>query len=447
MRQFKSSEGGQSVTDPKPKISDNPSTRDIAAALPLVQFLGAAAGFVAKLGFKSEKLAEFKRLTDDLTTKADILDLPDKFNNAFADLGWVATGAMSVDVMRTAVALHAEGKVAEAEAVIVDWFDQDTIRLFAITRAQRFHVADLRDAQLEEALKLYIEGRYMAAVPLILIACDGFASDVSGVSPFEKNADLTSFDSIVGHPTSLPALMALFTLGVRKSSNETLTIPKRHGILHGRSLGYANKIVAAKAWMLMVALVDWAGTKKSEQERIQVSRKASETTFMDTIRLYQKTQKDREALDAFSPVTTVGAFPESIGKDTPEFAVREFLEGWKAGNFGLMGAHAMNLVEKSTAKMAGSMRSLSEGVQLQGYEIVHSRLSTTARFEVRAKIEATVQGQTVSGYFDILTFKNRPTGQIAMPSDTDGIWMVQPIVVDNVRRGKVALDQAEIDEN
>ena len=89
----------------------------------------------------------------------------------------------------------------------------------------------------------------MAAVPLILIACDGFVSGVLGTSPFEKDADLSVFDSIVGHPTSLPALIGMLRKGVRKTSDERLDVPLRHGILHGRSLGYANRRVCYKAWI------------------------------------------------------------------------------------------------------------------------------------------------------------------------------------------------------
>lgn len=192
------------------KIADNPTAKEMRTILPLVQFLGSAAGLAARMGIKREAMNKFKNSADELTASADILELPDRFNTAFADQGWIATSSFALDIVRKAVELHGEGKAEEAESAILEWFTEDNIRLFAITRARRFHAAHLRNEQLEEALRLYLEERYMAAVPLILIACDGFASDVSGISPFEKNADLTCFDSITGHQTSLPALMKLF---------------------------------------------------------------------------------------------------------------------------------------------------------------------------------------------------------------------------------------------
>lgn len=33
-----------------------------------------------------------------------------------------------------------------------------------------------------------------------------------------------------------------------KTTTEDLTLPLRHGILHGRDLGYSNQMVAAKCW-------------------------------------------------------------------------------------------------------------------------------------------------------------------------------------------------------
>ena len=184
---------------------------------------------------------------------------------------------MSADTMREAVRLSESGRKQEAEDTILSWFQEENITLFAVQRAKRFNKAAKRWYQLKEALTLTLEERYWSAVPLILIACDGFASDVLGTSPFEKGADLTAFDSIVGHPSSLQFLMGEITKGVRKSSDNELTLPLRHGILHGQSLGYANRTVCMKAWLLMIALVDWGPmtrkVKRSEELRINLCRR------------------------------------------------------------------------------------------------------------------------------------------------------------------------------
>ena len=282
------------------RISDNPSTEEMKALLPGLQALAKGAGVLGKLGIKREQMKRFSDQIDDLVEQSQIIDLPDRFNEAFGPLGWIAVGsALSVNVMNDALSLHASGKMDDAEAVLVDWFTKENIELFAILRARRFHQAELRDDQLKEALQLYLEERYMAAVPLILIACDGFASDVAPVSPFEKDADLSCFDSITAHSTALPALMKLITKGVRRSRDDELDLPLRHGILHGRSLGYANKKVCAKAWLLMMALVDWAIDKSSEDERREKHEKKQRETFSDILDQHRKTQADKKTIDAF----------------------------------------------------------------------------------------------------------------------------------------------------
>jgi hypothetical protein len=360
------------MTDEKPdkKISDNPSTEEMKALLPALQAVSSVAGLLGRFGFKKEKLSSFAEQVKEITTQADIIELPDRFNAEFADKGWIAVGsALSVDVMKDALELKESGKSDEAEQVLVDWFTKENIELFAILRARRFHQAGLRDDQLKEALQLYLEERDMAAVPLILIACDGFASDVSSISPFEKGADLSCFDSITGHSTSLPALMKLVTKGVRKSRDDEIDLPLRHGILHGRSLGYANKTVGAKAWLLMMALVDWAIDKSSEQERQEEYNQKKQETLSDILHKSKKIQADKRAIEAFTPYEKAGPFEEPLDQNGPEMAVTGFLTGWHAKNYGKMAKCVVNLTGKSAKKMAGDMRMMTEYVELTAYEI------------------------------------------------------------------------------
>ena len=170
------------MTDDKRKgrISDNPSVQEISKVRPALKFVRSVIKIAQRLGFKSESLERIRTAVDGALAGEDILSLPDRFNDAFAHKGWIATNAMAADTMNEAVELATGGHEEAAEEKILEWFTEDNIRLFAITRAQRFHKARGRYDQLEEALSLYLEERYISAVPLILIACDGLASDVSG---------------------------------------------------------------------------------------------------------------------------------------------------------------------------------------------------------------------------------------------------------------------------
>lgn len=319
--------------------------------------------------------------------------------------------------MEAALELHDAGKDDEAERNLVDWFTKENIELFAIIRARRFHQAMLRDDQLREALNLYLEERYIAAVPLILIACDGFASDVSGISPFAEGADLTAFDSVVGHPTGLPALIGLLKKGAYKSRDDEMTMPERHKIMHGRSLGYANKTVCAKAWLLMMALVDWAIDKSSEDERKAEAERVANVSLSDTLAQMRKTEADKRQIEAFEPFEKEGPFGEPLDESIPEKAVFDFLSGWQGKNYGKMAKHAVNLTNTPIKKMAGEMRNMAEFVELEQFEFRKIRYSTVARCDARVWVKAKTLRETVEGELDLLVIRYTQGGNVAMPYD------------------------------
>lgn len=424
--------------DEEKKISDLPSHKELAAALPLAELTGKLARLSVTLGLGGEGAQKFADQTDDLLRQAEILELPDQFNAALSERGWLATSSLSVDVLKEALAFAEAGEYEKADEAMIRWLTPDTINLFAITRSKNFGDVHGRWHQLREALALTEEERYWSAVPLILIAADGFASDVLGTSPFEKNADLSAFDSIVAHPTALPKVISGITKGVRKSSDDEMGLPRRHGILHGRSLGYANKLVCAKAWMLMIALVDWAIDKRDEEtRRTEAERKAS-TSWSDIAKGIRKNSDDRKALDAFQPMEWLPPFGQDLPKEEPPFAFLEFFTGWKTKNYGLMGGRAVNLLKKPLGKMAGDMRRDTEFMELEEFDIKAVTQTTVARAEARVFLRGkSLKGQ-VEGEFIVPAFRNTAEGDVAMPTD-EGHWQVQQGIVFNLmhQRGRI----------
>ena len=405
-------------------IVDNPSAKKIYETLLLAKVMRSTIGLLKKFGISNENLDRFHRVADDASKRSDILNLPDRFNDAFAQEGWIATGSMSVNTMRKAVELYESGEMQEAEDEILAWFEEDMINRLAIHRTKRFNKSINRWHQLRDALKLTIEERYWSAVPLILIACDGFASDVLGTSPFEKDADLTAFDSIAGHPNSLQFLLKKVTKGVRKSSDEELKLPLRHGILHGRSLGYANRIVCMKAWLLMIALVDWAYDKTSEKERKREQQSASAISFRDLAKRLRKLEEDKRVMRAFEPQEKIGPFNDGLDEDSPEFAVIDFLTCWKVRNYGKMAERAVNLVQHSIKKLAGQLRMDSQLVELVEFEVRSIRQSTVARADATVFLTGKTTKGSVQGEFQITAFRHTANGDVAMP-DVPGKWLVQ----------------------
>ena len=411
-----------------PRIADNPSAKELSDFLPVIRLAKNISGLLRKLGIKNGRLDSIYKTSADALEQSDILTIPDRFNDAFSEKGWIATGSMSADTMQRALELYEAGKELEAENEIVLWFEEDTINLFAINRAKKFNKALNRWEQLREALKLTLEERYMSAVPLILIACDGFSSDVMGNSPFVKDADLTAFDSITGHVNSLSSLVKLVTKRVRKSSDDELTLPLRHGILHGRSLGYANRTVCMKSWLLMIALVDWAYDKSSEEDRMREHKEKASFGVKDLATLVRKTKADKRVMEAFEPTEISGPFDENLGENTPEFAFIDFLTGWKDRNFGRMAKRALNSTQSPIKKLAGQMRNDAEFVELTAFEILSVRQGTVARADAVVRMNGKTFKGEVKGEFEIMAFRENVAGEIVMPTD-DGQWYVQQLCI------------------
>ena len=422
-------------------IADNPSAKKIADVLPLVKIVKTLTGFSKKLGITNDNLERIHQASDSVLQQSAILTLPDRFNNAFARQGWITTGSMSTDTMQKAVELYESGKNQQAEDEILAWFQEDTINLLAIMRAKRFNKAENRWHQLREALQLTFEERYWSAVPLILIACDGFASDVLGTSPFEKDADLTVFDSITGHPNSLPSLIKQLTKGVRKSSDKQLTLPLRHGILHGQSLGYANRVVCMKAWLLMIALVDWAYDKTSEEDRIREQQSQANVSFRELAEALRKNKANKHAIETFKPRENLGPFNDSLDKDSPEFAIAHFLNCWKDQNYGKMAERAMNLTQRSIKEMAGQLRRDAEFVKLTNFEICSVRQSAV-RADAVVFMKGTTLNRDIEEEFQVVAFRHTMDGDIAMPTEP-GKWFVQQACIFDLMHGRTIEQKRE----
>ena len=406
------------------RISHNPSSKRIKEAVAIAKMARSVTGFLKKLSITNESIESIHHAADAALSEADIIDLPDRFNDTFSGDGWIATGSMSADTMRQALRLYESGETQAAEDAILSWFERDRIAHFAIQRTKPFNKARNRWDQLQEALNLTIEERYWSAVPLILIACDGFASDVLGGSPFEKDADLTAFDSIVGHPHSLQRLIGMITKGVRQSSDNELSLPLRHGILHGQSLGYANRTVCMKAWLLMIAFVDWAHDKRNEVERRLEDQTLSDATLGDALQQLRKVESDRRIMEEHQVRESLGPYGPTIDKSSPEHAILEFLNAWKNENFGVMAERSVNSSNQSVKKMAGQLRRDAELIRLRDFELRTVRQTTVARADAVAYLKGTTLKGDVEGEYEIVAFRYSADGEIAMPADP-GTWRVQ----------------------
>lgn len=115
---------------------------------------------------------------------------------------------------------------------------------------------------LECAFQLHTEGRYIAAIPLMLAQADGICAQALGAHLFtdheKRDAKLTEMgsntDSFIGILLSVLGLKTQFSAGISKySAPKKALAPNRNGILHGshRHLDYGTKTNSLKTFSLL----------------------------------------------------------------------------------------------------------------------------------------------------------------------------------------------------
>lgn len=175
----------------------------------------------------------------------------------------------------------AQGKPGEAEMLLVDAWNGDTgltLLKMAVHRVWTLYDVDGKEREIareralliDEALTLHKEGRHAAVIPIVLAQMDGIADDMSTRSFFARRngqsaAQVTDDTTLAGHPETLLALSQMMTEGC--PTTETSGRLLRHGILHGRELGYGTRENSTKAFAALLALIVWA--QPVARERLQ----------------------------------------------------------------------------------------------------------------------------------------------------------------------------------
>lgn len=214
------------------------SVKKIKKAIPLLEnFLDVN---LDKIKAKLEKI--------DMENAENLLSLPDRFNNLFADHGWIIYDTMSVTVAENAIKKAKARDLAGAEEILINYYNKETIQMKILTELNRIKAFKPRKRLIELALDDYVAGRYHASIPVVLALIDGLVNDLHpdhrGISA--EKTELKAWDSMAAHSQGLGKLKGILFTGRRKTKTEQITLPYRNGILHGTDLGYDNITVAAK---------------------------------------------------------------------------------------------------------------------------------------------------------------------------------------------------------
>lgn len=347
------------MSKPK-KIIDNPTSAELLkqfAAFESLEALYKAFPFARRLFPKMEDaFNEFLKIKK----QAEILKVPDQFNERFANLGWIAYESMNMEVMQKAINIHdTEGKDT-AEKLLADSYDEETLK-WGILRFNGNRDFRKRIRLTELAREDYLAGRYHACIPLLLSLLDGLVNDVSKhVGFFAANVDLTAWDCIAAHETGLQTLASILTKGRNKTNEDGISIPYRNGILHGRELAFDNKLVAAKCWAALFAARDWAGAlddgKKEPKPKEEVSWRQLFKQISETNLMKKSIEEWKPRISKDIPYLPFEGDIASLPENTPEYAVAAFLDHWRNKRFGPIADALLYFTDTPKGKKAGMAR-------------------------------------------------------------------------------------------
>lgn len=370
------------------RIENNPQYQKFKKDLEGAEALQKIIKFFSLFGLKNKGLNDAFSSLPDIKKQLEILSKsPDKFNDYFSSRGWIAHESMNSDLMLSSIELAEKGFIDVAEKELIDYYASDKIE-WLLPQLKSIDAFKIRYKLLRFAYEDTITERYYSVVPVLLMMIDGAVNDIDkNKGFFAENTDLTAWDSIAAHSTGLARLKEIFSDTRKKTSDEDISLPYRHGILHGRDLGYANKTVTAKCWAALFAIKDWAdaikkGKKNPPPPEPKLTFRESITQLNDTLIDYAKSKKRNELVS--KKVEAWKARQLIIGNDipekgtssdyadyTPEQEAIRFAEYWTKNNYGNIAKQLHHFFKEplNDKKEAGKIRKVFEGKKLTDYKI------------------------------------------------------------------------------
>lgn len=310
----------------------------------------------------------------------DLSEFPDQFNDVFSSRGWIVYDFLNLDIAKEALKI-AKTDIDAAEQFLVDYYTPENVQSL-LRMMQGVEAFRPRMELAELAFVDYKEERYHACVPVILALMDGLVNALNKTQSLAMSADdsdLRAWDSITAHEKGLNALKEVLFKTRKTTRTEQITIPYRHGILHGMDLGYANKTVAAKTWAALFAVRDWAA--KVERKELTEPPPKPETTWGELFQHIKehndwKVSFERQlenwkprSIEVGKDIPETGEI-EDFQEGTPERKLVEFLFYWQKKNYGRMADFIHSYLQAPEKKMAGRMRQVYGSHLLKSFKLL-----------------------------------------------------------------------------
>lgn len=419
----------------EPRIRDIPHIKKNLEQVEGVKSLKAAMpilGPVLKLfGVDVDQMKEALAGTDELERMAEELaSIPDSFNDLFSGRGWIIYDFMNVEVAKAAIKKAESGDIDGAESDLVEYYTPETVE-WNLRTLMGLDAFRPRMLLAEKALEDYREGRYHACVPIVLALMDGLVNELHEKRRgfFAEEVDLQAWDSIAAHSKGLNTLTKIFQTGRYKTTTDPITLPYRNGILHGMDLGYDNKMVAAKTWAALFATRDWA--VRAEQGTLKEQPEKPKKTWRELAQQRREIDEDHSRIKAWKPreirlgedVPVSGKTGDFV-EGTPEHALAEFLNYWKARNYGYMSRRLPVGQREPMNKAAARIRENFSAKKLQGFELQNISENAPAVTEIEAKLKYEEDGKPVERSISFRLINESTEGNPSVSGKPGSAWSI-----------------------
>ncbi|TIM10968.1 MAG: hypothetical protein E5Y67_25335 [Mesorhizobium sp.] len=378
------------MTD-KPKPPGDFTLQQFEALKPLAKLIGF---------FNPDMRKQFQDLDAQVESVKVMLANRDRFAEIYSPLGWVNYDRMSVDAVAKALA----AEVDEGEAILTAYhLDPDNLRFLGY----RFHTSHYASwgELYERAVERTAVEDYLSAIPLILIVIDGICTTTIAKHPFSGGADAPVFDSQTSGPGGLSEGLALFGSTRRKLDSSSITLPFRHGIVHGLNPNFGHSLVAAKAFNLLQAMVDYFDRRRDEAQRL--AKAAEEQRPVDWKELGHSLLKNadtKKRLDAWearptiaNTIITSSMSAGNLEEGSPEKAAVVYIENLVKRNFGALAQSTIDYPKRTIGFRAGRLRDELKDIIIVDWALTGVEDTAPAMTNVMVNMSGTLFGENWNG--------------------------------------------------
>lgn len=390
------------------KIEDNPSHKKFKQQLDGAQALSQLTDFFTLFGVDANEFKNSLEPLGDIQKKFELLTkYPDKFNSYFSKRGWIAHESMNSELIQNCIELAEKGQLDLAEETLIDYYSSDKMQHMKgwLRGTKEFAI---RYSLINAAYEDTIAERFHSCIPVLLLVIDGGVNDVDrNKGFFAESTDVTAWDSIAAHSTGLAVLKDIFNDGRKRTTLEPITMPYRHGILHGRDINYANKVVAAKCWAALFAVNDWVKAvndgKKNEPlieppvtfNDLKMALEKYEEGYKKNKEVHRKVTEWKPRSLVIGIDIPVSGEPTEYLDFSPEKETAQFINYWKKGNYGAIAGqiHSFSKFPVNINNEAKKVRTVFQNKILKEFSILNVEDCSPAITEVTLNVTIGYEGK------------------------------------------------------